>query len=341
MEAANGGGPLPAPAAPAPVAHCGTLASVLLCGATGGRCAGGAAQLPAQGTAYFHMELLFHGDAPLLDAVIAPVLSVNNAGCPLVYFIEVSSSVDLSEANYFERTVSTDWETACTCVLVPSQEGFLALPFLSEIMVRLHPRTTVLASQLVTQSASGSFSVLETVVPLRTPSGIPSGVDISLRALPDVVDNRVSQRLTTGYTLVSQGAVYSSGARLLSFQGNENITASFSIQLENLGCETEVDLKITAMQAVSSAFGLIVGSLGALRLLFRYIRKTHRNVRARRVIGAKPGTAAATHAVASNLFGHSSSLNSARDVGGVSASLQSWRSNPLRHQQLRTNGPVV
>ena len=285
------------------------------------------------------MELLFHGDAPLLDAVIAPATSLNNAGCPLVYSIEVSRSVGLSAARCFERTVSTDWETACTCVLVPSQEGLLVLPFSSEIMVRLHPRTTVLASQLVTQSASGNFSVLETAVPLRTRSGIPSGVDIAMRALPDVVDNRVTQRFTTGYTLFSQGAVYSSGARRLSLQGNENITATFSIQLENLGRVAEVDLKITGMQAVSSAFGLIVGSLGALRLLFRYTRKTQRSIKARRPIRTKHELAVVTNAVPSKMPGPP--LCTGGQADGAVTSLQSWRSNPLVQQQPRKGNPVV
>ena len=292
------------------------------------------AELPAQGTPYFYMDLLVHGDAPWLDAAILPPLSTNDTGCSLIYSIEVSSSMELEAASCSERPGLPEAETACTCVLVPSHEGSLVFPFMSTIAVRLHSRTTVLASQLVSQSASGNFSVLETAVPLRTASGIPRGIDIGVRVLPDVMDNRVSQRLTTGYTLFSQGAAYTPGSRHLFFQGNESMTATFSIQLENLGRVTEVDLKTTAMQAVSSAFGLIVGSLGALRLLFRYTRKTHRNVRARKLIGAKGGSATAVHAVASKLFGASPPLTTEKNMGTAAISLQSWRSNPLMHQQL-------
>ena len=243
------------------------------------------AELPSQGTQSFQINFHVYGDDPVLDHSVDTSSSnysaVSVEGCPLVKRVTSSFETQPLRCEMLEESFP---RMACTCSVLPETQvdEIFTFAYLSTVTFTLHPRVTVVAGRLVTQSATGNFSTIDMAAPLRSPEGAVGGIIVSLRALPDLVDNQIEQKETTGYTLFSQGAQYS-GIPTATLRGGETTEVEFTVQLADLGRSTLVEVRTTFIQAISSVFGLIVGSIGAVRLGFRYTRRFHRRVRRRKV----------------------------------------------------------
>ena len=293
------------------------------------------AELPAQGTDYISFVFHVYGDDPFLDGSFGmetpkrPSQNQSAATCPLVVVVDASQASFLPPLACSKHVTKANDQMACSCSVVSTSlaDRSIQLPFFSALQFKLHLRATAFAGQLTVHSATSNYSVLEFAGPLRTLSGIPEGADIHIRALPDVVDDRVSSRQSTGYTLFSQSAAFVGNNMRMAFEGTEWTAVTIAIQEENLGRITEINLKSTAMQAISASFGLIIGSLGALRVLFRYTRKTHRRVKTRKAksltFRGPRGKAKSQKATALQGNPRTAEL---LNMG----SLQEWRANPIR-----------
>ena len=161
----------------------------------------------------------------------------------------------------------------CRCTyMVPSYSIPGAVGFRTEV-------SSDLASLAWTMSAEGGGPFeyfLSSFSTLRTPLGVPEAWAIEFEALAESYHDTVHETSATGYMLFPYSSSYRGELRT-SLTDSSTTTVTWSGSVGSLGKETHISLRITPLQALSAAVGLLLGAMGGFRVFFKVAAKLKRS----------------------------------------------------------------
>ena len=162
-----------------------------------------------------------------------------------------------------------------SCVCTASSPAPYVIPFSLDLSLSLPTSAVALNWFVRSEVPVNEVAKVGGAYSLRVPGGIPSGVDISLLALPVSHEDVLTALNSSGYSLIPVYASYREPIRA-DLNSIATLQCQFSVEVTSQGKLQSVVPRLTPLQAVSSCMGLVVGMLGGLRIALRLLRRGHR-----------------------------------------------------------------
>ena len=158
-----------------------------------------------------------------------------------------------------------------SCKFVASCEG-CSVPVSAIFRINIPLDTTYVSWYMHAAGANGDMYGIASVDGLRSQGGVVGGASILLEALPEKIEDRITETNFTGYSINTRLTQYvNPGLRFVQFGQSAEYT--FELSISALAKYTEIKKKQTIVELFSAYFGLLLGIMGVFGVLFKAMKR--------------------------------------------------------------------